>query len=64
MPYECYYTGKKTRFGKKRAYGGAKISNEAQNLLIRELDEIAAELDISLVFGAENYGEAKGCRLV
>ena len=26
MPYECYYTGKKTRFGKKRAYGGAKIS--------------------------------------
>ena len=26
MPYECYFTGKKTRFGKKRAYGGAKIS--------------------------------------
>ncbi|MEO0513288.1 MAG: 50S ribosomal protein L28 [Planctomycetota bacterium] len=26
MPYECHFTGKKTRFGKKRAYGGAKIS--------------------------------------
>ena len=26
MPYECYFTGKKTKFGKKRAYGGAKIS--------------------------------------
>ncbi len=26
MPYECHYTGKKTTFGKKRAYGGAKIS--------------------------------------
>ena len=26
MPYECHFTGKKTRFGKKRAYGGAKIA--------------------------------------
>ncbi len=26
MPFECYYTGKKTRFGKKRAWQGAKIS--------------------------------------
>lgn len=26
MPYECHFSGKKTRFGKKRAYGGAKIS--------------------------------------
>ena len=26
MPNVCYFTGKKTRFGKKRAYGGAKIS--------------------------------------
>jgi len=26
MPYECHFTGKKTRFGKKVAHGGAKIS--------------------------------------
>ena len=26
MPYECQYTGKKTTFGHKKAYGGAKIS--------------------------------------
>lgn len=26
MPYECNYTGKKTTFGNKKAYGGAKIS--------------------------------------
>lgn len=26
MPYECYYTGRKTRFGKKRAYQGQKIT--------------------------------------
>jgi len=26
MPYECYYTGKKTRFGRKRAWQGAKIT--------------------------------------
>jgi len=26
MPYECNYTGKKTTFGHKKAYGGAKIS--------------------------------------
>lgn len=26
MPYECYYTGKKTRFGKKRAWQGQKIT--------------------------------------
>ena len=26
MPYECHFTGKKTTFGKKRAYGGAKLS--------------------------------------
>ncbi|MFG0306449.1 MAG: 50S ribosomal protein L28 [Phycisphaerales bacterium JB040] len=26
MPYECHFTGKKTTFGKKRAYGGAKIT--------------------------------------
>ena len=25
MPYECYYTGKKTSFGKKRAWSGAAI---------------------------------------
>ncbi|MFK7759499.1 MAG: bL28 family ribosomal protein [Phycisphaerales bacterium] len=26
MPFECVITGKKTKFGNKRAYGGAKIS--------------------------------------
>lgn len=26
MPYECNFTGKKTTFGHKKAYGGAKIS--------------------------------------
>lgn len=26
MPFECSITGKKTTFGRKRAYGGAKIS--------------------------------------
>lgn len=26
MPFECYYTGKKTSFGKKRAWSGQKIS--------------------------------------
>lgn len=26
MPYECHYTGKKTTFGNKKAYGGAKIT--------------------------------------
>ncbi|HCT46305.1 MAG TPA: 50S ribosomal protein L28, partial [Phycisphaerales bacterium] len=26
MPYECQFTGKKTTFGNKKAYGGAKIS--------------------------------------
>jgi large subunit ribosomal protein L28 len=26
MPYECHFTGKKTTFGKKKAYGGQKIS--------------------------------------
>ncbi|HED52925.1 MAG TPA: 50S ribosomal protein L28 [Phycisphaerales bacterium] len=26
MPYECHFTGKKTTFGKKRAYGGQKIT--------------------------------------
>ncbi|MCB9845771.1 MAG: 50S ribosomal protein L28 [Phycisphaeraceae bacterium] len=26
MPFECYYTGKKTRFGKKRAFRGQKVS--------------------------------------
>lgn len=26
MPKQCHFTGKKTTFGKKRAYGGAKIS--------------------------------------
>ena len=26
MPFECHFTGKKTTFGKKRAYGGAKLS--------------------------------------
>ena len=26
MPYECQFTGKKTTFGHKKAYGGAKIS--------------------------------------
>jgi large subunit ribosomal protein L28 len=25
MPYECYFTGKKTTFGKKRAWRGQKI---------------------------------------
>ncbi|GJM19865.1 MAG: hypothetical protein DHS20C14_20780 [Phycisphaeraceae bacterium] len=25
MPYECHFTGKKTTFGKKRAYRGQKI---------------------------------------
>jgi len=26
MPNECYFTGKKTRFGKRRAWRGQKIS--------------------------------------
>lgn len=26
MPYECHYTGKKTTFGNKKSYGGAKIT--------------------------------------
>ncbi len=26
MPHECHYTGKKTTFGKKRAWQGQKIS--------------------------------------
>ena len=26
MPYECHFTGKKTTFGKKRAYSGQKIT--------------------------------------
>ncbi len=26
MPFECNFTGKKTTFGNKKAYGGAKIS--------------------------------------
>jgi len=26
MPYECYYTGKKTSFGKKRTYQGQRIT--------------------------------------
>lgn len=26
MPYECHFTGKKTTFGKKKAYGGQKVS--------------------------------------
>jgi large subunit ribosomal protein L28 len=26
MPFECHFTGKKTTFGRKKAYGGAKIS--------------------------------------
>jgi len=26
MPYQCHYTGKKTTFGNKKAYGGAKLS--------------------------------------
>jgi len=26
MPFECHFTGKKTTFGRKRAYGGAKLS--------------------------------------
>lgn len=26
MPFECHYTGKKTTFGNKKAYGGAKVS--------------------------------------
>lgn len=26
MPYECHFTGKKTTFGKTKAYGGQKIS--------------------------------------
>lgn len=26
MPYECHFTGRKTRFGRSKAYGGAKIS--------------------------------------
>lgn len=25
MPYECHFTGKKTKFGKKRAWRGQKI---------------------------------------
>ncbi len=27
MPYECHYSGKKTTFGNKKAYGGAKLSS-------------------------------------
>jgi len=27
MPYECYFTGKKTTFGKKKAYSGARIQS-------------------------------------
>lgn len=26
MPYECHFTGRKTRFGKTRTYQGAKIT--------------------------------------
>lgn len=26
MPYECHFTGKKTTFGKKKAYGGQRIA--------------------------------------
>lgn len=26
MPYECYFTGRNTRFGKQRTYQGAKIT--------------------------------------
>ncbi|MGP1271749.1 MAG: 50S ribosomal protein L28 [Phycisphaerales bacterium] len=26
MPYECYFTGKKSSFGKSKAYGGQRIS--------------------------------------
>ena len=26
MPYECFYTGKKTTFGKQRTYRGQRIS--------------------------------------
>lgn len=26
MPNECYFTGKRTKFGKKRAYRGQKIT--------------------------------------
>jgi len=26
MPYECHYTGKKTAFGNKKSYGGAKVA--------------------------------------
>ncbi|MEL6740146.1 MAG: 50S ribosomal protein L28, partial [Planctomycetota bacterium] len=26
MPYECYFTGKKTTFGKNRTYRGQKIT--------------------------------------
>ena len=26
MPFKCHFTGKKTTFGRKRAYGGAKLS--------------------------------------
>lgn len=26
MPYECYFTGKKTTFGKKVAYSGQRIA--------------------------------------
>lgn len=26
MPFECHFTGKKTTFGNKKAYGGAKIT--------------------------------------
>jgi len=26
MPRECYFTGKRTQFGKKRAYSGQKIT--------------------------------------
>ena len=27
MPFECHYSGKKTTFGNKKAYGGAKLSS-------------------------------------
>ena len=26
MPFECHFTGKKTTYGNRKAYGGAKIS--------------------------------------
>lgn len=27
MPFECHFTAKKTSYGNKKAYGGAKLSN-------------------------------------